>query len=467
MTIQWTGTGGLFTRLGALGKILKDANVYAATTLPTNISAVRIQYENIGSGSEPDLTASLGTDQSSGQSTVNNIGSSLQGIAKNTVLRMVADDNPQSSSSDLSIALAEVVRQMRANSQTVKSCTVSAAIAVVSGNTGTGTIAAHTKRGDGLTLEQIFAEVGKIKCVGDAYSGGSTSGNESFQFFGMAPLSNPFDHNWGGTAANVGGSGGVAFFTAIDGSKDNSSGNLLTNSDFEDWTGNTPNNWAITTGAAGTEILKSTATFYDGLASLQIVGGATLTALTQTFDVSSNGTAGELAPNTVYGVNLWAKVSSVPAAGSLTVELIDGSGTVVTDDQAANNAFTINLTTLTTSFAAYNGFFRTPKLLPTTVKLRLRLNNALSGGSNLFIDRLGMGVATQAYFGGPYLAAFSGVTAFLLNDQFTLTTANDRGGATYNANFQTLFDRFFGMKALGLLLPSASAGNTISDSLVG
>lgn len=471
MAIPLTTSGisvGLFNRLGKIGLLIADSNTYEGTTLVNDITSILNLYEGAAanlSNAEPDIVGNLPNDQTSNQSGVAGITGNLNQYASNTVIRMVYRDNPQPDA-QLSTALKELIRQMKVAAATVKACTITVTVNTAPGvtNNGTGVCVASTKRGDGLVQEDSFAETENVVCIQDNQSGGAQAGNETFQFRGQAPQNNPFLSTWPlGSGANVN-------FAAINATQDNSQGNLLKNSGFEIFTvANVPDNWVLAVGAAGTDFLKG-ATVYTGSASAQFAGGATNTSITQQFNVSSAGTPGKLLPDTQYAVNFWAKVDVVPAAGVLTVDLIDGNNAVINDDQGVANSFTVSCPSLTTSFTAQGKsnvtVFRTPKALPAVQKIRLRLSTALSGGSNLFVDQLAFGPMTQLYNGGPSLAIFSGATAFLLNDAFQIVTTNDRGGAANLKNMQTLFDRCFAMRDKGLLLPSSGAPS-ISDSLIG
>ncbi|MGH2621604.1 MAG: hypothetical protein ACRDHG_13715, partial [Anaerolineales bacterium] len=201
---------------------------------------------------------------------------------------------------------------------------------------------------------------------------------------------------------------------------------------------------------------------YAGAAALQYTGdGAQLTSVAQTFNDSVLGTAAKLKPQMVYGFNCRVKVSSVPAAGVLELSLIDGSNVIINNDAGAANSATKSLPAATTTYVAFNGTFRTPSVLPAVQKFRVRLSTALTSTVSVFIDHLAFAEMTQAYPGGPFLKAFSGASKLILNDSFVVTAAND-----YQGLFQLLFERLFGMRALGLQLPSASGGGTISDALV-
>jgi len=178
-----------------------------------------------------------------------------------------------------------------------------------------------------------------------------------------------------------------------------------------------------------------------------------------------------LQPLTQYAVNVWMKADSVPAAGVVTIDLVDGiGGSVIADQQSTSNSFTVDCTALTTSFVAKNGVFRTPKNLPAVVYLRIRISTAVSSTSSIFFDEAAMAKMDALYDGGPELKVFSGKTSFrkgslsgqVLADYFVLTVTNNRAG-----EFQEWFDRNFLMREKGLLLPSnAAGGETIDDALI-
>lgn len=174
-----------------------------------------------------------------------------------------------------------------------------------------------------------------------------------------------------------------------------------------------------------------------------------------------------LSPLSQYAFNLWMLADVVPAAGVITVDLVDGiAGTVINDEQGTANSFTITCSTLTTSFVAKNGVFRMPRIMPPLVYLRIRISTAVSSGTSIFFDHASLVEMAELYKGGPSAAIFSGKSSFYAGDvqvnpdYFTITTANDRAGS-----FQEWFNRNFDMVGKGLLLPSASSG-TISDSLI-
>ncbi len=211
-----------------------------------------------------------------------------------------------------------------------------------------------------------------------------------------------------------------------------------------------------------------------GTSSLQFTGqNSTNTSLTQTFNTTpsathaAGGTAAKLLPDVPYPFCIFYKLSATsPGAGVLAVNLLDGSNTIIVDDQSTANTISVALTgVVDTNWHALSGYFRLPKNLPATIKIRIWLSTGLSTGTNLFLDLGAMGGISGSsggkllYPGGPYAAVFSQDVAPLLNDYWTVAASNTRG------RFQELFQRVFNMPALGLQLLSAGSPS-ISDSLV-
>lgn len=457
MAIDLTGNpGGLFRRIGRVGKIAQIARVYQGTTLPTDILTLMAQYDTLRTAVDGVPTA-----DTTSRKAVSQIMSTLATSAQTTLALMVKSDKPNTDA-DVTSQLTELINQMRTAVASVKKQTVTASSAAFStpvANAGNGTLAITKTRGDGLDQENIIPETAYAVCTSDSQSGGATLGQEIFTYTGAIAQTDVWAEDF------PIGDGGTLSLTAADATLNNSGGNLLTNG-FETFTSNAPDNWAVLVGVAGTDFQKSTAQFFNGVASLQYIGGATLTSLAQTFNLAG-GTAGTLVPDTSYAVNFWAKFDVVPAAGVLTVDLVDGTNTVINDDNGVANSQTFTLSTFSTSFVAKNLFFRTPRSLPATIKIRVRISTALSGGSNLFMDNLAMAPASALYAGGPLAVIFSGQTTakFVAGDGFILTTTNDYGGSANLSTFQQLFQRIFDMRSKGLLLPS-NAAPTIADTLI-
>lgn len=209
-----------------------------------------------------------------------------------------------------------------------------------------------------------------------------------------------------------------------------------------------------------TRITTGTSQVFAGSYSCQVKGnGSELTEIWNLIPQS------QLAPNTAYGISLWACCDASIAAGVVKVELFDGSA-IINDTQGNANAISFNATALTTSFQHLNALqasecvFRTPAVLPPLVYLRIRLTTALTNAKSMFVDNVGMTPMTQAYSGGPFFSLFAGNTPWASADTISVVTTNNRAGVLRewcNRNFQ--------MDQLNLLFPS-SGSPTIPDSVV-
>ncbi len=165
---------------------------------------------------------------------------------------------------------------------------------------------------------------------------------------------------------------------------------------------------------------------------------------------------------TTYAVSLLAKVDSVPAAGVITVDLVDGiGGSVVADDEGTNNSFTITCSALSNSAHQVHGaMFRTPTNLPGLLYLRIRITTAVSNTSSVFINQVRMQPATRLYAGGPYVAIIPNSTNWVVGDTITLTVTNDRAGELHE-----WMNRIFSLRENDLVFPIDSPG-TVPDSVI-
>lgn len=459
-------TGNLFNRLGKLAALIKNAKSYQTTQQTAMINTttgVVAQYNG-----EPDIQALMGSAYIGQLNGFGGIGSLAQSIARSTINRMVFRDNPQLfqtlTTAQTLTSLQEVIRQMKTAGATVLAMTVAATATAFAGRGNAAVVVSVRRPLDGLVLENAFAETIKLVCTDDSYTGNATAGNETVRATGTGQQTDLFAFDW------PLGSDGQTDLQAIDGNSDVSGGNLLTNSGFANFTSNVPDNWTLSVGTAGTHVFKETGLVYDSGAALRLAGdGSTLVALQQTFN-SASGTLGVLEPAEQYPVNLFLRRDgTAAAAGVLTVELVDGSGVVIKDNNNADNSFTINLTTLTTDYTAYNGVFRTPTIMPSSYAIRYRMSTALSNGRSVYLDKAAVGEEMdQLYTGGPYLAVFAGSIPLLKDDLATVAITNSRGSGGTLDTWQTAMFRLFNNEIQGeeLLLPS-SATPTIADALIG
>lgn len=437
---------------GASGPQIRAIDTQIAAIIAAHTAAQERNYDGLQSIRNGFISAQAGTQ------------SSLKALAQSELIAIVNADTPLP---DLSVATAmrELVRQMRASSDTVLRCAVAKTVTAGSGNIGNATVICSVTGRYGVPQEYSLAETLVATCTGDQLGNGTgaTKGSEPITIVAPAAEANKFNVNW------PDGSGASAAINVIDPNIDaNATGNLLTNSNFEVWTAvaNTPDNWSILVGVAGTDIKKHVTTTYGGssTACLQFVGdGSVLSSIVQPFDaVAGAGTTAELKPATQYGFNVWLYAAATMVAGVLKADLVDSTNTVINDDAAVANTLTYDLTTLAgTTWTNFSGFFRTPTNMPTTVKLRLRISTAMTNTRTLNVDFGAMALSTQLYVGGPYVNAFRASTDLVYGDTWNIAITNNRAGI-----FQTFFEQTFDMTSLGMILPSASAGNTIDDALV-
>jgi len=168
-----------------------------------------------------------------------------------------------------------------------------------------------------------------------------------------------------------------------------------------------------------------------------------------------------LARLSTYCIAVWALCDIAPAAGEMTVDLVDGiDGDVLVDDMGTSNSFTIDLTALGTYPEPHTAVFRTPKIMPAQVYLRLRLSTAMTAGSSLFLDEVIMVRMTELYAGGPFAAAFTGAKNFELADQAVITVTNNREGSLHE-----WLNRLLNLAPNRLLFPTDSPG-TQTDALI-
>lgn len=434
----------LFNRIGRIGHI--------PYVLAGNQAAVpamlRDLFDNYEGTADADVIGTLLSQEDSLPSAMMGLPPLVATAAAGTLMKMVQASVPSIRSP--AAAMQELIRQMREESESVDVCAVTLASAALATNVGSGTVVLSTKRGDGLVQENVVAEVLRLTCTADSFTGGATLGRESFVLQGPLNTKGLWDFDY------PTGSGQSTITQAISADVNgNLSVNLTTNGDMEDWTDDaTPEleQWVMS-GTWGTEMERG-ASGYRGTYSLQINPGNTAN-IYQEFGDGETGTPPTPTPLYSYAVYFRAKaVAGTVSDGVLTVELVDDGGTAVNDEQGTPNTFTLTLNTLTTSWTAVTGLFRIPNVPPDVMRLRLRVSTALAG-DDVLVDDVCFAPLKAAYPGGFGFAVFSSADPFVLNDAYDVTATNDRAGASYLGTFQALFDRLFNMRSMNLLLPSS------------
>lgn len=461
-----SAVGNLFNRLGKLGKLISKMRTYEADqySILTSNSELVGQY----AVAETDLFTVIGDARNSVPNAAGSgVNSLVISLAAATVNRLVFRDNPQAGQTETNLStlasLREVVRQMTAQNATVFAQTITISAAAFTGTGNAVVVTSNKHPSDGKVVENALSETLFVKCIADSYSGNATEGNEAIMIAGEGASSSTFNRDW------PAGSGQSVTTNVIDGSADNSSGNILTNSGFDTWTStNDPDNWTIEVGGAGTTVFQQTTLVYDPApnSALQIKGdaGGTLTCLSQRFGTDTSGTLSELAQ---YGCNIFVRTDgSAPAAGVLVVELVDQDEIVIEDVNGVQNTFSIDCTALDTVYTAYNLAFRTPRELPSEYYIRLRLSTALTSGANIYLDKMSIGAMVQSYVGGTFASVHAGSIPLAINDQALITVTNSRGSGGSLNTWQTCWYVLFPDAASNDLLLPSSATPTISDALI-
>lgn len=462
MAIALTGTGGIFTRWGRIGKFAYLQNPYEAS-LPAAFTSLWAQYlsslqpVNAPNQIQANQLTRLASGLNSGQ---------LNQLAQQTLIGMVQADQPSIQPSVLP-CLIELIRQMNVAAATVDITTVTAAVAPVGTPVGTPVIVTSTIGGNGISRQLMIPEVDRLQCVADSYTGGTNPGNEQYQFSGQLVTGQTWDYDWPqGSNAN-------ASLTAIS----TSSGTILTDGEFEVWAGLplSLTNWPILVGVYGTDVIQfsTAAQVFGGTYSVKLANTGVASKFYQTLPTT-------LTPSTSYAVQFQIIADGAISAGQLNVELTDGTGTVVNDAQSVANTHAFSLVALpTTPWTQKSFVFRTPPQIPASgLRLQFRLSTGGVVGANCYLDTCAMAsMGSPIYSGGPTLAIFGAIGTTttqgtysqgfpaMAGDLYSATMTQDFAGASYAATWQWLAQRFFNMTQLGLLLPFSNSP-TISDTLI-
>lgn len=455
-----TATGGLFARIGKIGNIINVINTHRGTTIPAAVDSLNAQYATV----DQEIVGGLYNSLLAYQNSASTFPAWLKTMAGNSLVTMVNDYITQESISSQKVAMQFIVDYMVNTSNSVQACTVSASSYNSATNVGSPVCVISMKSADGLNCENAFSESPTGTVTQDSQTSSQYLYQEQITVKTPYSIQDPL--NWQFPV----GSGVTVALTAVNALSNSLGGTAtwLNNGAMESWivSANFPDGWHPNNGTVGSDYFRATGTnqYYDGFSALQIKGnGSTNFGIYQQFSLPGQTAADT--PIVVYPLqqvacNLFLRVDVVPAAGVLTVAL-KSSGSVINDDHGTPNSFTVSLPSLTTSFKAFNSTFRLPSVIPQTgVFLDISMTTPMSSGSNLFVDRVALAGMTPLYADGPSVAIFSGNTRMIKGDTIVMNIFNNYGG-----KFQRLFDTLFGMRQMGLKLPSSNSP-TISDSLI-
>jgi hypothetical protein len=276
------------TLLSRLGRLFDFAK-----TVRTHQGTLRSEFEDTATNYSDSTRDQMSTLTSGIESRIDEAGRIVQDLradASKTLLEMMDADTTLGSVSVQS-AIEELIRQLAAASQTVDR-PASGYVTLPASNRGT---AGGSNVGDGLLLlsdmaplrnlsaSEVFdfpsirTETIRATCIQDSTSPNVQEGSERFRIEGQRDIGR-LDEDW------PLGSGTRGVLTVAAANKDGGRTpgvNVCTNSDFENFTSNAPDNWTIVTGTAGTHILAGGSGYTDDN-SLKLVGdGSTTTNLKQ------------------------------------------------------------------------------------------------------------------------------------------------------------------------------------------
>ena len=472
MAVTFSGTNGLFTRLGRLFSMAALVRTHQAA-LRTEVADVVSQY------SDADMDM-VNTILNTLEDRVKSAGVVLQDIKKDaekTLIEMVDDELATSGEGtgglrvrNVKTALQELVRNMEANSATVDgtTITINSATKTLSHSSATGvgdlllTGMAPRRLTDDITdYPTVKSELIRATCIRDANHSSVTEGAEGLRGLGQRPEER-LSEKW------PKGSGVRTTLTAANSrySEGKTPGaNVLKNSSFEDFTSNAPDSWTIVTGAAGSTIDDKTAGHYMGDSSLKYVSnGSLLLEIKQEFN-SISGTMGTLQPDKPYSISFAIKRSGSPSAGVIDLECVDSGGTVLNNGVTGREmkvSIAHNNAKLTTGWVMVTQTCYTPLSIPKGSYFRIKMSTAFTNTIEIYIDNLCLAEMPRLYPGGLAAQIVSAADPFQFDDEIKIDVDNNDEG-----DFLQEFDRFYNIGAYNLALPSHYGGSeTIADSLI-
>lgn len=440
MAIALVGVGGYFTRFGAFAKTWIDLDTLRGSGLDTRISTIAAQYL----ANEQAVFAGIWTERDNWRQTFSVEPQDLFQMAGDTLIAQADRDTVFAATPTLQDAVTELIRQMKATSDSLNRPTIGSVVTANGSNVGNTTLVTTTTDGDGLPLDCIFAETLTARVTN---ANAAAQFSETIQFVGD-PAANSSDYNWpAGSGTNL----------SI-GTTDPANATLIQNGGFETWTvSNVPDNWTIDIGVAGVDVLQGSSP-RRGSHNLRLVAdGATLVTLSQ---APSN----TLSPLTLYAVTFTVKISATTATGALRFALVDGSNVVVNDALGNANSSTLSLNGgggVGTSYAQFTAWFRTPAKADTAWKFQIKFTTAPTTGRLIDIDLVGFSNPTQLYAGGPYAQAWGNSVTPIVGDSWSVANANSLG----NDSLVRAVDRAFGTRVMGVKFPT-DASPTVVDGLI-
>lgn len=438
---------GVFRHVGIL---IKHSNLLAtdATNLDTDLDAIQDEFE---AGDQTQYTEPLGNSFRSAKQSMIGLRAQLATVAEARLRDRTSVVNElELADSSIQTVLAALIKQMIADSETVDGSVVGiGTIAAGSANVGDGTVLAskvldgysspargvrpHTSY-NGVDSELSVAETVLFTCTSDNPSDNTGEASEQFSVRGEIPNAGPWD-------TDAEGSGNGPQVTVLQDSS------LLQNLAFETFTTtNTPDDWTIDDGDAGTHVLEEATEVYRGSKSLELAGDGS----EATIQISQAPTLTQLNPLRRYCLSFRYKASATDTSSQALVVQFEGTGYTA----ASSEKVSIAGDNWSTSWSLQHFFINLPADLPSDFKLVIKVTGTMNTGKKLYIDDMAFGPVS--WHNGLNFAVIAGATPFIRGDTFTFAITNSQAGT---------FQEFF-RKAWRVQLPSLTDGNeSIDDAL--
>ena len=464
MPLTYDGSGGLFTRLGALIYMMDQVRAHQAN-LKTLLANVQAEYSSTDAWMIDVLSGGI----ESRIAEAGNILFDVQAAAQKTLIEMCfAEANTSGATNtmirkEITDALVWLIRQMDADTESIDGTTITKSSLVVGGsNNGNGKFyylfeAPNILLGSTADWPNIRTEQLEARCVQDGTNGAISRGSEIFEIRGQPAYAN-LDYRF------PAGSGTRMMLATTCASIDNGAPgqNILFNSDLEDQTSNLPDNWSLVSGTAGTEFLTETtaANVYRGARSLRLAVTGSTFKIKQQLGAFA-GTLGRLTPDRPYLITVAIKKSTT-ATGTLRLSVQDASNNII---DGGNFFLSQSIAATTTSFAQYSATLRSPRVVPSELYFVIETTSAIATDS-VYIDEITFSEMTPIAPGGPAIAIVAGSSDWAADDFARYNFTND-GDAYTLGKFARGFDRLFDLYGTGLSMPANYLGTeTISDSLI-
>jgi len=465
MALTYTGTGGLFTRLGALIYMMDQVRAHQVN-LKALLANVQAEYSSTDAWMIDVLSGNIEPRIAE----AGNILNDVRAAAERTILEMCFTEAIASGATntmvrkDIREALVWLIRQMDADTKTIDGTTITkGALATGASNNGNGKFvylfdAPHVLLGSTADFPNIRTEILEVRCVEDGVSGAISRGSEVFEARGQ-PAYQGLDYRF------PGGSGTLMRISTACASVDNGipGQNILHNSDLEDQTSNLPDRFTVSSGTAGTEFLTETtaANVYRGTKSMKLaVTGSTFKIRQRLADF--DGTLGRLTPDRPYVLGVAIK-KAAGATGTFRISVQDSGGTIIGTANDFKLEQTISATT--TSFVLYTNTVRSPRVIPSEIYLVVETTVAVAV-AEAYVDEIIIAEMMPIAPGGPAIAILAGSTDWSVDDNARYQFTNDADAGSMG-EFARGFDRLFDMYGKGLSLPADYAGTeNILDSLI-